>query len=356
MKELYRSKHMKPHDRATMTFRSLKPRIAYKVMQLEKFPFTISNMPSIKAIQKDYIHSYSELEELEHSNNVTSNKEFYDTLDRIFKRHTDASIKMARGLLEWKLDLSKRFCDDVDFLTTESISSIIPTLERTLDEFYFDRLSTRIMLNQYLCLDSPDLSYDPNYYGVVVKETNLVDTIKKVYDDVSHQSNHIYDFAPNLTINKKPLYKFKSENMHFPYVPFYLEHIFGELFKNSFVALYKGYPHEDDPDDIPPINITLSSSTDGDCITIKISDKGSGISQENLPHIWSYFFSTADTSIFKFRSIDQFDDFCQSNPMTGFGHGLPLTNLMVKHFDGKLSVNSVEGMGTDVHLYLKGKI
>ena len=42
----------------------------------------------------------------------------------------------------------------------------------------------------------------------------------------------------------------------------------------------------------------------------------------------------------------------QSNPMAGFGYGLPLSRLYARYFGGDLEVISMDGFGTDTFVYL----
>jgi len=71
--------------------------------------------------------------------------------------------------------------------------------------------------------------------------------------------------------------------------------------------------------------------------------------------MWSYFYSTAEKSILKLDSIEEFNDFDRKGPITGFGHGLPISKLLIKFFDGHISINSIESIGTDVYIYLKNQ-
>ncbi len=71
----------------------------------------------------------------------------------------------------------------------------------------------------------------------------------------------------------------------------------------------------------------------GDAVKISIADQGCGISKEDLPHVMEKFYK-ANVSV------------------RGSGIGLAVTNEIVNLHNGKLDINSVEGRGTLVTIYL----
>jgi signal transduction histidine kinase len=73
--------------------------------------------------------------------------------------------------------------------------------------------------------------------------------------------------------------------------------------------------------------ITVSSSADADHIAVGISDTGAGIAPENLGRVFEPGFSTKGSRV-------------------GMGLGLLITQQIVEHHGGALSVESVVGVGT----------
>lgn len=102
-------------------------------------------------------------------------------------------------------------------------------------------------------------------------------------------------------------------------------------------------------------------------VTIRIRDRGGGISPEVLPNIWSYSFTT-------FNEDDDLpggngggaggDDALNAiagsgaagggSSIAGLGYGLPLSRAYAEYFGGGIAVQSLYGWGTDVYLRLKG--
>ena len=71
-------------------------------------------------------------------------------------------------------------------------------------------------------------------------------------------------------------------------------------------------------------------------IRIRVWDNGIGIRAEDLPHIWERFFRSADVT----------------SDEASMGLGLPLVKWIVEQHDGKISVNSVYGEGTEFFIVL----
>ena len=76
----------------------------------------------------------------------------------------------------------------------------------------------------------------------------------------------------------------------------------------------------------------------------QLSDMGGGIPRSRLDLLFQYMYSTAPEPS---RSD------CVSAPLAGYGYGLPLSRLYARYFHGDLVINSVEGYGTDAHIFLK---
>lgn len=87
------------------------------------------------------------------------------------------------------------------------------------------------------------------------------------------------------------------------YIPVHLEYILTEILKNSFRASverhYKLYGQSSDSP-VPPVVLTIASHNNSSprsrILTIRVRDQGGGVSPANIPHIFSYSFTTAKPS------------------------------------------------------------
>lgn len=76
-----------------------------------------------------------------------------------------------------------------------------------------------------------------------------------------------------------------------------------------------------------------TKNQDDDTLTIDISDTGSGIAPENLPHIFEPFFST-------------------KQDVSGIGLGLAIVHGIIQNHKGKIQVKSELGVGTTISVIL----
>lgn len=99
-------------------------------------------------------------------------------------------------------------------------------------------------------------------------------------------------------------------------------------------------------------------------VTIRIRDRGGGISPEVLPNIWSYSFTTfSEDDELPGQSINNGNMDAlnaisgaggEASSIAGLGYGLPLGRAYAEYFGGGIAVQSLYGWGCDVYLRLKG--
>jgi two-component system NtrC family sensor kinase len=79
--------------------------------------------------------------------------------------------------------------------------------------------------------------------------------------------------------------------------------------------------------------VIRTKNPDSNSVRLEISDNGSGISPDDIPHIFEPFFST-------------------KRDARGIGLGLPIVHGIVQNHKGKVEVDSVVGRGTTVSIIL----
>mmetsp|Transcript_35133 Transcript_35133/g.52855 ORF Transcript_35133/g.52855 Transcript_35133/m.52855 type:complete len:176 (+) Transcript_35133:3-530(+) len=126
---------------------------------------------------------------------------------------------------------------------------------------------------------------------------------------------------------------------------------------------------------LPPVEVLVSSENDVTCL--RVSDQGGGIPVDQMHHIWSYLYTTAEpiqipvsrvgvdaptdlrrlengafTSVHSLADGSEEQNVLMRSPLAGLGCGLPLSRLYVQYLGGKMTLHSLPRLGTDVFVYL----
>lgn len=271
-------------------------------------------------------------------------------------------------------------------------------MTRFLDEHLRARIGTRLIAEQHIALhvssqphQDPQTSesvYDnSSYIGVIDTALQPASIINSCGNFVSEICELKYGVRPSWIIDGEP-------GTTFAYVPVHLEYIITELLKNAFRATVESGRSDE------PIVITIAAEpesprggpsisdrrraedkgieegVDGNSsikpfedsapgVTIRIRDRGGGISPEVLPNIWSYSFTTfSDEDELPGQtpgsgSTDALNAISgagggEGSSIAGLGYGLPLGRAYAEYFGGGIAVQSLYGWGCDVYLRLKG--
>ena len=323
--------------------------------------------------------------------------QFTQVMANLVQTHANTISILARGFLEARKYISPR------------------EVTRFLDEHLRARIGTRLVAEQHIALHFSSIPHaelseshaqesqaarQSSYIGIIDTELRPADIIRSCESFVGEICELRYGVRPTLTINDSS--DAPEGTTAFAHVPVHLEYIITELLKNAFRAtIEKGMerepvevtiapapeePEDDEssahagalttrdqgavdvasgsskPEAASAVNIRpLEKSTPG--VTIRIRDRGGGISPENYAKLWEYGFTTFNE--------DQASDAAGNGNMdalnaisgvggdggsslAGLGYGLPLGRAYAEYFGGGIAVQSLWGWGTDVYLSLRG--
>ncbi|KAI0453632.1 branched-chain alpha-ketoacid dehydrogenase [Xylaria acuta] len=364
---------------ANFTLNLLPIRLAHRIQALRNLPFIVVADPNVSRIYNNYLHSLSTLLPWKHRtiSNIDDEIEFTSVLAELVATHQDTIPVLAKGFLQ-----CRRYIAPAE-------------ATRFLDTHLCTRIGTRLIAEQHIALHYSSVPHfdpgasptpcpeHPNYIGVIdtaLSPAAIVDTCAGFVADIAELK---YGLRPKWVIDGEP-------DTIFTFVPQHLEYIVSELLKNAFRATVENGSKEPivvtiapEPPDVGPPLLTLDppaadkGAFRGDAIrplddnapgvTIRIRDRGGGISPDVLPNIWSYSFTTFND--------DDMDDLTPNNgggrgqkdalgiisaastggsSIAGLGYGLPLSRAYAEYFGGGITVQSLYGWGTDVYLRLKG--
>ena len=245
------------------------------------------------------------------------NKRFAKTLEGIKRRHDSVVTTVAQGINEYK---RKRQRMQID-----------ANIQSFLDRFYMSRIGIRMLIGQHVALTDQRQSNEPNYVGIICTKTNVRELAQEAIDNARFVCEDHYGMfdAPKVQLVCKP-------DLNFMYVPGHLSHMLFETLKNSLRAVVE--THGSEKDEFPVTKVIVAEGKED--ITIKVSDEGGGIPRSAIPLVWTYMYTTVDTT------PDLDPDFNKGDfkaPMAGFGYGLPLSRLYARYFGGDLKLISMEG-------------
>ena len=315
--------------------------------------------------------------------------EFTKILAEVVNTHSNTISTLAQGFLETR-----------KYITPREITVF-------LDEHLRARIGTRLVAEHHIALhfssrahreldtdSSSDKGNNKNAtvsgsapiekssrFGIIDTELRPADIVRHCEDVVAEICELKFGVRPSVVINGEPDYTFA-------HIPMHLEYIITELLKNAFRAtVEQGNERESVEVTIAPLREnSLQKANDGSNsirldparrttqgVTIRIRDRGGGISPEDLAHIWDYSFTTFndDRAPEGNRNRSNSLDNASSNTaqglgvlsgapgtsmhsLAGLGYGLPLGRAYAEYFGGGIAVQSLWGWGTDVYLSLKG--
>jgi signal transduction histidine kinase len=365
---------------ANFTLSLLPIRLAHRIQALRNLPFIVVSNPNISKIYNNYLHSLSTL--LPYKSKTISTLEdeikFTEVLADLVETHAHTIPTLARGFLECR-------------------KYVNPTeVTRFLDEHLRARIGTRLIAEQHIALHMSSQPHQhPEYKSYIPDPTSsyigVIDTALEPATIINSCANFVSEIC-ELKYGVRPTWIIDGEpNTTFAYVPVHLEYIITELLKNAFRATVESGKSQE------PIIITIAAEPEtrkgpttldhgrklenglsgspesasikpfddpAPGVTIRIRDRGGGISPDVLPNIWSYSFTTfSDADDFPGQSpgsgnMDALNVLSgaggENSSIAGLGYGLPLGRAYAEYFGGGIAVQSLYGWGSDVYLRLKG--
>jgi len=354
--------------------------LAKCALRLAGMPFGFCNQPSIRKVTAAYTQNFRQVMEFEQNNglaNLSDNdvKDYQELMKNIFSQHRGTMLDIAKGVFEFYEDLEKIF-GRVELADVREDLHLIKDVEQSLDEFFKERLTLRLLISHVSSLNSGKIR-SKEMIGVVNTNTQPIQILERAYASCKFICMRDYQVAPTLVVNGQSVEDFLASdcgNTHsFPYVHTHLFYIFLELLKNGarasieraqmdagvtgelvdgvFSATASSSEQLSIKLDVPPIRVLVPEEQamwDAER-SVKLADAGTGMSRSVLEKSFCYFYSSA-----KHRPTvtEEVSDFDRRAPLAGFGFGLPISRVMARYFQGDIDLNSIMGKGTDVYVYL----
>ncbi|KAK0148766.1 [3-methyl-2-oxobutanoate dehydrogenase [lipoamide]] kinase, mitochondrial [Merluccius polli] len=305
--------------------KELPVRIAHRIKGFRNLPFIIGCNPTILQVHELYIRAYHMLSDFPLIKDQELEASFSKLVQQLLDDHKDVVTLLAEGFREGR----KHVQDET-------------ILRSFLDTTLCSRLGIRMLATHHLSLHEEN----PDFVGIICRRLSPKKIIEKWVDFARRLCEHQYGNSPRVRINGHVAARF-------PFIPLPLDYILPELLKNAMRSTMES--HLDTPYNVPDVIVTIANN-DTDFV-IRISDRGGGIPHNIIDKVMDYHFSTAEESTQDPRMSNLFNTMTnsgpQSGPMHGFGFGLPTSRAYADYLGGSLSIQSMQGIGTDVYLRLR---
>eukprot|EP00049_Salpingoeca_infusionum_P014036 m.261478 g.261478 ORF g.261478 m.261478 type:complete len:403 (-) comp15578_c0_seq18:487-1695(-) len=301
-------------------------RLAHMIQEMRTLPEPVISQPLINRAYHWYLESFEQLSTIPTLQEHKNPNEYCDKVTRAVKgallRHAPTVMTMATGF--HTLQTSGALVDIEDNMTAY------------LERFLLSRISIRFLFNQHVALHEAS---SERWVGSIDTKCHVARLIEDACENAMTLCQMEYGAAPHYEIEE-----FGDRDIEFQYIPSHLYHVMFELAKNSMRAVTER------PTDgrLPPIKFLVAKGPQA--LSIKLSDLGGGVPYMDVPKLFSFFYSTAQTP-----ELLKDEDFTDMNnaPLAGFGYGLPVSRLYARYFGGDLTLNSIEGYGTDACVYFR---
>ncbi|OQO02227.1 hypothetical protein B0A48_11781 [Cryoendolithus antarcticus] len=383
---------------ANFTLSILPSRLAHRIQSLRALPYIVVANPNVSQIHNNYVHSLSTLLPYaeRHIETLQDEIKFTEVMADLVETHSNTIAVLARGFLEAR-----------KYISAEQIT-------RFLDEHLRARIGTRLIAEQHIALhfsskahaelsDHHETTEQSSYIGVIDTALKPAEIIRRCEATVGEICELKYGVRPTVVLSGDP-------ETTIAHIPMHLEYILTELLKNSFRATIEAGMEKE------PIDITIAPAPENedwraeqkramekgssainsvadhdtstadaasntklppgasaniqplDCsspgVTIRIRDRGGGISPENHTKLWEYGFTTFNEDEINDKTsgtdagpsaLDMLSaGAAGGSSLAGLGYGLPLGRAYAGYFGGGIAVQSLFGWGTDVYLSLRG--
>jgi signal transduction histidine kinase len=311
----------------------LPKRLARRLTDLRTLPFIIITNPYVKRVYELYIQAFDRIKNFPKIETLEDDARFTLLLKEIVNETTQVVDLLAKGTSE----------------ATKKVPRSRLNLDCFLENMLLSRIGRRVLAEQHVLLHKS--SPDAGYVGVINPRCNLESCIKDAISQASAVCHNTYGVVPRVTIKG-------TLTASIPYIPAHLVFICFEILKNSMravveqrikegISLLPSYIEVNHPPDIEILIAEGPQQT-----TLRISDRGGGLSPESTSEAFQFGFTTATFNDNGSGFVNQFMMQNDHSPMAGLGFGLPLARLYARHFGGDLEVKSMFGYGTDVYLRL----
>uniref|UniRef100_T1KZV8 Protein-serine/threonine kinase n=1 Tax=Tetranychus urticae TaxID=32264 RepID=T1KZV8_TETUR len=315
--------------------KELPVRIAHRIAGFRELPFIVGCNPTILGVHEQYIQAFYQVTEFPEITDLETEKRYTAMLRQLLDTHKDVVTRLAEGFRESRKHIK----------VTSNLDLTNSNQRFVIKKFFF--------LISHLFLDNTNFFGSDFNFAAWYANSGRTSFTMKPKQLIEKWCDYVRVLCEN-KYGKSPAFRLNGHlNASFPYIETPLDYILPELLKNAVRANVES--HLDSPN-VPPITITIAQNNID--FIIRISDRGGGISHDMIDLVTQYHFTTSGTSTD--HRIDgglfgcmMHEPNSATTKMHGFGFGLPISRAYAAYLGGSLTIESMQGTGTDVYLRLK---
>lgn len=308
--------------------KELPVRIAHRIEGFRNLPFIVGCNRTILQVHEMYIRAFHMTNDFPPIHNLDDEQKFSRLLRQLLDDHRNVVTLLAEGFRECNKHIN-------------DTNMVKQFFDRTLTS----RLGIRMLCENHLFLHQRV----PDYVGIICKNFSPNKLVVERADFAKRICEHKYGVAPAVKVNG-------HVSAVFPYITRAIDYVLGELLKNAMRATVES--NRGNMHNLPDVVVTIANNEVD--FVFRISDRGGGIRHDILDKIFDYHFTTngeevderLDGSLFA-PLMNPIHEGPAAGPMHGFGFGLPASKAYVEYLGGKLTLESIQGMGTDVYVRLR---
>lgn len=319
-----------PRQAAVAVSVEIPKRYASRVRQIEELPGWRKDEALIE-LHSRYSESFREMRMVEIDDELTA---FTEVVKRLKERQRPALPLIGKWLARQrkaKAELDHEFWSD------------------WVELFLRSRVTTEMLTSQYLAVVEQLSASKIPVTGIVDPFCDpaavCAEAAKRAGDLCAMQTA---GFRPGLNIEVR-----SKISTSFSFIPYYLQYILCEVFKDSFIAtarasmLSTSLSGPDEVLDSKKIHVVICS--DDHRVAIRVRDVAGDVLTDRgfdwSDRTWDFFHSSN-----KCELLFSVNDLM--SPTSGYGLGLPLARLYAEYLGGSLSLQCLPGYGADFHLFL----
>lgn len=345
---------------ARFMHREIAIRNAQLCKELRLLPFGLAETRGVNEVIRCFSSYVDCLAESKQPENPEDDGPFTELLQGILEDHMEVVRTLGGGVVEVREALGEARYEDI---RTE--------VDHILDRFFMKRIGLRFLISHYV--ESQTARVRPGVSGIIHSNVEVGRILRAEAAAAQQLCREMYGQAPEVIVVgdgqengvqpcghgvRSSAYSNLnlSHNREFTYVPSHLQFSCQVLLQHACFSVAEAHanvPPEERRLAMPPVQAIFAYGREE--VAVKVSDQGGGIPRSQAYLSWSYFSVPSGNGDSESSSSKLGMGWRHSAPLGSGnpkGAGLPLARLHARYYGGDLVLKSIEGFGTDAHLFL----